>query len=44
MKKTYSEPDIKIVNFTFQEILTGSDPITGEEDNLLGGQLNEEDS
>ena len=37
MKKTYSEPDIKIVNFTFQEMLTASgtdNPITGEEDNL----------
>ena len=37
MKKTYSEPDIKIVNFTFQEILTESghdDPTTGEEDIL----------
>lgn len=37
MKKTYSEPDIKIVNFTWQEILTASgpdEPITGEDDNL----------
>ena len=37
MKKTYSEPDIKIVNFTWQEILTASgsdESFTGEDDNL----------